>query len=65
MQQIAEELGEDANPEVVSRVAEFFSANSQFDKAVDLLIRNHQVEFNEWVIWVDIDDGFWCIVHVI
>lgn len=43
LQQIAEELSEDTNPETVQKVAEFFVQQEQFDKAVQLLIQSNKV----------------------
>ena len=43
LHQIADDLSEDSNPEMTKRVADYFIENSQFDKAVELLVKSKQV----------------------
>lgn len=43
LQQIAEELDEDAGQDTVNMVAGYFTEHQQYDKAVQLLVRTGQV----------------------
>ncbi len=44
LQQIADDLSEDSNPEMTKRVADYFIENNQFDRALELLVKGGQVE---------------------
>ncbi len=43
LHQIADDLSEDSSPEMTKRVADYFIENSQFDKAMELLVKSKQV----------------------
>ena len=45
LQQIAEELDEDAGQDTVNMVAGYFTDHQQYDKAVQLLVRTGQVSY--------------------
>ena len=41
--QIAEDMGEDTNPEMVGKVADYFMEHGQFEKAVELLVKSKRL----------------------